>query len=531
MSYSLSIFQDDRVASVIVTLTEDAPVNFTFSFDISMFATDVRVTDTSLLSGGTNSTTSDLSNFTFTASSSGTFVGPLTAGTPLLAYEFEVLEAGTLTVNSFAATRDGVGQVQPILPDVDLDVPAPLTADYIAGDFEVGSTLSVDTSQLPSFGAVSAQTLEYSWIRDMVLLPLSEQTATYTLGPDDEGTEITMRVSYFDQNLNERVVLSSNGRIVGEEADPNMPTAGDDVLVGDDEDSFVDASTGDDTITGAGGNDSIDGGRGDDTAVLSGSQSGYTLLLAPAGTRLTDRVPDRDGVDLLTSIEFLKFEGDTAIPPFALDQFDGGAQLSTEEYKDIIGLYIAYFDRAPDALGLNFWANAFADGTSLVRMANLFTEQPETQAAYPDGTSSLDFAITVYENVLGRTPDQAGLDFWVGVLVDGSVTRDTFILEVLAGARAAAPAGATQDFVDQQTADQAFLDAKIDIGSYFSVTRGMSDTQDADSVMALFDGTQASIDAAVSATDAAFARAENPDNGAFLIQILGVIDNPFPEPF
>ena len=131
-----------------------------------------------------------------------------------------------------------------------------------------------------------------------------------------------------------------------------------------------------------------------------------------------------------------------------------------------------------------FRGTAFANGTTLDEMATLFIDQAETKAAYPDGTSNNVFAETVYDNVLGRVPDLAGFNFWVGLLDDGTVQRDAFILEVLRGAKAAPPAGATQEFIDQQQADQQYLATKIDIGAYFAVHKGMSDVDNAIAAMA-----------------------------------------------
>ena len=79
----------------------------------------------------------------------------------------------------------------------------------------------------------------------------------------------------------------------------------------------------------------------------------------------------------------------------------------------------------------NFWGSAFANGFSLEEIASLFLEQPETAATYPDTLSNLEFATQVYNNVLGRAPDDDGLNFWVGGLDSGLVTRDQFILEAL----------------------------------------------------------------------------------------------------
>ncbi|RMD91710.1 MAG: DUF4214 domain-containing protein, partial [Alphaproteobacteria bacterium] len=170
---------------------------------------------------------------------------------------------------------------------------------------------------------------------------------------------------------------------------------------------------------------------------------------------------------------------------------------------------------------------AFATGTTLEEMATLFIDQDETRATYPEGTSNSDFAEAVYNNVLGRTPDPLGFDFWVGVLDSGAVGRDQFILEVLRGAKADPPPDATPEFIAQQLADREYLANKVDIGAYFAVHKGLSDVDDARAVMALFDGTDTGLDAAIAATDAAYAEALDPDTGEFLMQLVGVLDNPF----
>ncbi len=284
---------------------------------------------------------------------------------------------------------------------------------------------------------------------------------------------------------------------------------------------------GDDTLTGGGGNDELNGGEGVDTGAFSGSQTSYTLTLAPGLTTLTDRRAEGNGTDTLIDLEFLDFDVDLLDGPFDLSVFAGPAGLEQAQLETFVELYIAYFNRAPDAVGLNFWGTAFANGTSLEEMATLFIDQDETRDTYPSDLSNAEFATAVYNNVLGRVPDQAGFDFWVGVLDEGSVGRDQFILEVLGGARAAPPGDAEQAFVDQQMADQQFLSNKTDIGAYFSVVLGMSDVQNASDVMALFDGTQSSLDAAVAATDAFFVDAQDAENGEFLMPIVGVLDDPF----
>src|SRR6056297_1181251 len=303
--------------------------------------------------------------------------------------------------------------------------------------------------------------------------------------------------------------------------------SGADELVGSDFEDLLLGYSGNDSLTGNQGDDRLDGGDGIDTAVLSGSQASYTLTLSPISTTISDRRADGNGTDNLLRMEILDFDTDVLGSPFDLTSFGGPTSLSAEDFESFIELYIAYFNRAPDAVGLNFWGTAFANGTTLETMASLFVDQTETLAAYPEGTSNTHFAETVFNNVLGRTPDQAGLDFWVGDLDAGDVSRDQFILEVLRGAKSELKPELGQAFVDQQLADQAFLTTKTDIGAYFAVHKGMSDVDNASAAMALFDGTEASIDTTVTAINSYYADALYPTTGEFIMQVVGVLDDPF----
>lgn len=527
MAYSLSIFQNDRVASVIVSLTEDVPQNFSFSFDIDMLVQDVRPNGIDVLSGGQVSSTSEVINFDYSASSSGTFTGPLTAGTRLLSFEFEVLEAGIIEVTSFDGSFDGVLQPDPTFPLIDLDVPSPLEADMIQGDFEVGQTLSIDNAQLPNFGAFSESTLEYTWFRDGTIVQIGEaEAAMYQVTQADVGAVISARVAYFDGDFIERIVISSDEQVVGDGPDENRATSGDDSLFGiDDAQEVIAGGNGNDTIFGGPGQDFVNGDEGIDTAVYSGAQNGYTLRLSPDSARIDDRTAGRDDFDLLSSIEFLKFEGDAAIPAFHLDNFDSGANLTEAEFNEVIELYIAYYNRAPDSLGLAFWANAYAEGgVTLGDMANDFATQPETQLLYPEGTTDTAFIEAVYNNVLGRNPDALGLEFWLGQLGGGGSTRAEFILDIVEGTRAPLPGGTPQDTVEQQALDREYLAIKTEVGAYYAVNLGMTNRDNAQAVMDAFgDASVADEAAALGVADGFVDAARDPVSGEFLIQISGVL--------
>lgn len=313
-----------------------------------------------------------------------------------------------------------------------------------------------------------------------------------------------------------RLILGAEGIPIPVDDPFLVGSDGDDVLAGPDYGNIIYAEGGDDELWGNGGDDQLDGGSGIDTAVYSGDQGNYILTLSAASQVLEDRRLNEDGADTLSNIELLAF-GNGSGPTFDLQQFGGASGLTAQDFESFIEFYIAYFNRAPDAVGLNFWGTAFANGTTLEEMATYFIDQDETGATYPDGTSNIDFVTAVYDNVLGRIPDQDGFNFWVDMLnrsEETGVTRDQFILEVLRGVQDGSP-------------DRSYLDTKVDIGAYFSVYRGMSDTSNAADAMALFDGSHGSVNDAVAAIDGYYQDALDPNNGEFLMQVVGVLDNPF----
>ncbi len=295
--------------------------------------------------------------------------------------------------------------------------------------------------------------------------------------------------------------------------------AGDDALFGGD---------GDDTLKGGQGNDTLSGDEGTDIAQYDGSSSRFTVQYSfeTQETLVTDR-SGQEGQDSV-DIEILAFaDRDLTLSAEGSRYFDE-ASLSEADFTQLVELYIAYFNRAPDAVGLNFWTRAFINGTTLDQAAAFFFDQPETQALYGETIDVPVFVNAVYQNVLGRGPDDVGLGFWVDALISGGVTEGQFIRDFLQGARAEPGDDADPAFVEQQTKDRAFLDTKTDIGMNFGVLLGMSNVDNANMVMALFDGSTDSLTAAQAAIDEVYdaALAIN-GTGELLIQMVGLIDDPF----
>ncbi|MCL3882185.1 DUF4214 domain-containing protein [Marivita sp. GX14005] len=289
-------------------------------------------------------------------------------------------------------------------------------------------------------------------------------------------------------------------------------------LRGTNGDDRIEAGGGDDKIFSGGGRDEIDGGAGADAVVLRGAQSDYTLLLS--GDTLT--VTQRGAAETATmrNVEFLDFETESA--PFGpegmpIGLFDGMAALGTADMMALTELYIAYFNRAPDAIGLNYWGDRLADGMSLERIAEAFFDQPETRSLYGSLDDIDSFVTSVYRNVLGREPDAQGMSYWLGQLEEGTIAAPNFIQAILAGAKAATGSAA----------DAAYLADKVVLGGHFAVTRGMSDLDMARAVMQTFDGSQAGLEDAVSQTDTAFTEIVDGVADGFLMQIVGISEDAF----
>lgn len=263
------------------------------------------------------------------------------------------------------------------------------------------------------------------------------------------------------------------------------------------------------------GDDSIDGGDGRDLVRFDTSAQGdMTLTFNGSVTTVTDRTNTQGSATLLR-VETIETAGGVQLN---LDQHDGIGLISAADLTTLTELYIAYFDRAPDALGLSFWATAFqTNGFSFDAIADLFFTQPETVALYSEFSDG-DFVTAVYNNVLGRDPDQAGFDFWSGQLANGNVTESGFILDLLAGARAATGS----------PADVAYIEGKTDLGLYFAVIQGQNNLNAANSVMDAFNGSAQSLATAQALSDTSLATAEAGSTD-LLMPVVGVIDTPFAE--
>ncbi|MEM1429364.1 MAG: DUF4214 domain-containing protein [Pseudomonadota bacterium] len=285
---------------------------------------------------------------------------------------------------------------------------------------------------------------------------------------------------------------------------------------------YVWGTSADDVMTGGTGNDTLFGDAGQDTLELQAGIDAYAVTVDASSTvRLSDRGRAETGQDVLTQVEAVSFAaGNAALPDgrLDLDALTGIADLTVAEITTFTEMYIAYFDRAPDALGLFYWGTRFSEGMTLAEIAESFFVQPETRALYPSDMANSDLVREAYENFFERAPDGAGWAYWTAEL-DAGFSRGKFMLALINGAR---------DNTDPQArADVATIEAKAEIGLHFAAIHGLNDVAAAQDVMQTYiRGQSDSLADALRRTDSyADAAAGGPDE-AFTLSLIGVLDDP-----
>ena len=82
-------------------------------------------------------------------------------------------------------------------------------------------------------------------------------------------------------------------------------------------------------------------------------------------------------------------------------------------------LYWAYFGRVPDYSGMTYWAGKHRNGTSISKISQGFANSNEFKTKY-GSLSNRDFVLRIYTDVLGRTADPTGVNYWTKKLDSGT---------------------------------------------------------------------------------------------------------------
>lgn len=162
-----------------------------------------------------------------------------------------------------------------------------------------------------------------------------------------------------------------------------------------------------DKLEGAGGDDTINGGGGIDTLYLNVPR----YLLTVTRTEQGFSVNDGEYTDQLTGVERIVFDGGH----YALDIEGNGGQA----YR----IYNAVLNRTPDLPGLGFWIAGMDNGMSLREVAGHFMVSEEFRTNFGSNLSNSELVNVLYQNILDRAPEEAGMKYWVDALNSGVITQ------------------------------------------------------------------------------------------------------------
>ncbi len=156
------------------------------------------------------------------------------------------------------------------------------------------------------------------------------------------------------------------------------------------------------------GSDTIDGAGGVNTVRYNCNRSNFTITATTTGFVASSVA---EGFDKLSNVQRLQFADKTV----ALD-INGKAG---QAYR----IYQAAFDRTPDAGGLKYWIGQMDNGMDLLEVAARFVDSNEFRSLYGTKPTNANFLTKLYNNVLHRTPEQGGYDWWLGELEAGRRTQ------------------------------------------------------------------------------------------------------------
>ena len=222
---------------------------------------------------------------------------------------------------------------------------------------------------------------------------------TFTSGAPAAGERYTLHVSIPSAPVIAPTLVGST--LYGED--------GDDTLFGGAGPDTLSGGTGNDILRGGSGNDVINGGDGYDIAGYSGVRRAYT-----ASSASVSGGPE-GGTDTLTGIEDLSFT-------------DGRLSFARDgQAAQVMRLYNAAFDRAPDQSGFEANLDSIEEGQTLLFLANEFVNSVEFQTRF-GGLDDRQFVEQLYSFTLHRAGEPAGVQNWVDALA-GGMSRAQVLME------------------------------------------------------------------------------------------------------
>ena len=277
----------------------------------------------------------------------------------------------------------------------------------------------------------------------------------------------------------------------GDGADLMAGQDGNDRLFGQNGNDQLQGGAGLDIFKGGSGNDTLYGGSGIDQAYFTSNRSNFTQSTVGEVTTFTDNL-GFEGTDQLTSIERAYFTD--YYVNLTVKSKSAVSNIASSDLQQLQELYVAFFNRVPDADGLEYWIGQFNSGQSINQIAESFYNSGiafSELTGISAGMTNTSFINVVYNNVLGRSSgaDPEGLSFWTTALQSGAETKATLVASIITSAH--------QFKGDAQWGWVAdLLDNKVEVANLFSVDYGLNNLTSAESI-----SNGMAIAAAVTPTD------------------------------
>lgn len=171
-------------------------------------------------------------------------------------------------------------------------------------------------------------------------------------------------------------------------------------------------------------------------------------------------------------------------------------------FDQIQQLYIAYFGRPADAVGLAYWANQVdaANGSVAAVIAG-FASSVESNALY-SGVSTTQKVNAIYLNLFNRVPEASGLVYWAALIDSGAVSQAQAAYQIQSSA---GPGDATA--VANKLAVAKAFTAQIDTAAEIAGYSGATAAASARAFLAQIDATTYNLNLGTNGAAAALAAA------------------------
>ncbi|MBC3873402.1 DUF4214 domain-containing protein [Undibacterium flavidum] len=214
-----------------------------------------------------------------------------------------------------------------------------------------------------------------------------------------------------------------------------------------------------------------------ETVSFAGVRNNYSITRTATGFVVKDNVGSGGSVNV-TATALLKFSDMTV----NLGIGEKAKTIAAANLKTLIELYIAFFNRVPDADGMAYWIDQIKNGMTVDTLSNSFYAaaiEYSNVTGYSSSMSNADFVRIIYKNVLGRTgttvPPDSDINYWAGQLASGTSTKGNLVATMLNSAHTFA-GDATWGWVPQ------LLDNKVSVGTFFAIEQGLNYNTPQDSI-------------------------------------------------